>query len=151
VWQQIGNGGRDLGAALFDIRAASGGVTSVATHCPSRALATEIACIGTPALGREIRLELSRLGGTPLLMIGLPMNPLPLCTTLASACSLGVAQPAPVILPASSLTLRIPCEPQLVGATAAAQGLDLVAGLGCPAALFGIPFRTTDTLHITVQ
>ncbi|MBK9385696.1 MAG: hypothetical protein IPN34_12875 [Planctomycetes bacterium] len=151
VWQQIGNGGRDLGAAHFDIRATSGGVSSVATQCPSRTLGTDIACIGTPALGRTIRLELSSVAGTPLLMVGLPMTPVPLCTTFAATCSLGVAQPAAVVLPAAGLSLVIPCEPQLVGATAAAQGLDLGAGLGCPTAVFGLAFRTTDTLHITVQ
>ncbi|MBK9385698.1 MAG: hypothetical protein IPN34_12885 [Planctomycetes bacterium] len=151
VWQQIGNGGRDLGGALVDIRATSGGVTTLDTSCPNRVLRTTLGTNDVPALGRRITLAMSNVQGAPLMLFGFPSTPLALCTNSTSTCSLGVAMPALVVLPFGNVNLTIPCDALLVGGTVAAQGLDIGAGLGCPTSLFGVPFRTTETLLITVQ
>ncbi|MBL8898724.1 MAG: hypothetical protein JNM84_13890 [Planctomycetes bacterium] len=151
VWQQIGNGGRDISGALIDIRATSGGITTLDTSCPNRTLRTTLGTNDVPALGRSFSLAMSNVQGAPLLLFGLPTTPLPLCTNATSTCSLGVALPALVVLPFGSVNLTIPCDALLVGGTVAVQGIDVGAGLGCPTALFGVPFRTTETLLITVQ
>jgi hypothetical protein len=151
VWQQIGNGGRDISGALIDIRGTSGGITMLDTSCPNRALRTTLGTNDVPALGRRITLAMNNVQGAPLLLFGLPTTPLPLCTNATSTCSLGVALPALVVLPFGSASVTIPCDALLVGGTVAVQGIDIGAGLGCPTAAFGVPLRTTETLLITVQ
>lgn len=151
VWQQIGNGGRDLGGSLVDVRTTSGGIRTLDTSCPDRLLRTTLGTGDVPGLGRNLELAMSNVQGVPLLLIGLPSAPLSLCTSFTGTCSLGVALPTIAALPASGARVRIPCDALLLGGTVAAQGIDLGAGFGCPAALFGVAFRTTETLLITVQ
>lgn len=152
VWQQIGTGGlRDVHGARFDVRATAGGFSTIGTHCPSRS-ATTIDTSGTPALGRTFTVSLGNVTGVPLIFVGGTVaTPLPLCTAPLSTCRLGVRLPAALTLSASSVTLRVPCDINLIGGDVAFQGVDVTAGGGCAASLFGVAFRTTDTVVARLQ
>jgi hypothetical protein len=152
VWQQVGNG-RDLRGVEFDLRAATGGVTRINTHCPTTAGAfTTIDSVGTPALGRTITLQLGSVVALPFIIAGV-QTPIPvaLCPTSLSSCRRGVQLPTLVAQFGSSLAVSIPCAVGLVGFPLAFQGIDLGATNGCSAATFGVPFRVTDTLVVRIQ
>ncbi|HEX5053907.1 MAG TPA: hypothetical protein VFZ65_19165 [Planctomycetota bacterium] len=154
VWQQIGNGGRDLEGVLFDLRAATGGVTRVLTHCPGAAAPafTTIDPVGTPALGRTFSIALGNVAALPFVLAGLELpTPFTLCPTTPGLCRLGVQFPAIVAQFGPGLSVSVPCDIDLVGSAFAFQGVDLGAAGGCGSALLGLPFRVTDTLVVRIQ
>jgi len=154
VWQQIGNGGRDLLGVVFDLRATTGGVTRVLTHCPNHVASafTTIDAVGTPALGRTFSIELGNAAGLPFVIAGVSLpTPLTLCATTLGSCRQGVQLPAMVTQFGASLVVAVPCDIGLVGLPLAFQGIDVGAGGGCGNALFGVAFRVTDTLVVRLM
>jgi hypothetical protein len=140
----------DLFAALVDGLHAGGGVTTVPTGCgrPAPRLATT--GVPTPGGGVSFAITSSALGSSPFLLLGLPTaTPLPLCS---AGCALGMS-PALVTLAGAQHAVPIPCEPALLLAQLAAQGVELNTGAlsACGPPQFGITFRTTDTAIVTVR
>lgn len=47
--------------------------------------------------------------------------------------------------------MTVPGDAGIIGARSATQGLDLNTLDGCPASLFGVSFRVTETVHVFVR
>jgi hypothetical protein len=145
VWQEDVGTHFDVRAAFYDGRRASGGVSIVQTSCGR--VQTTIRSVGQPVIGHRFEVELSNVGGLPVIAIGLPSAPATLCSALPTPCQLGVS-PIFVTVQAPRFSALVPCDPFLAGASMAFQGIDLNASTGCT---FGVPLRTTDTVVATFQ
>ncbi len=141
----------DIRAALYS-NLGAGGVTVAPTGCGSPEPVL-LANGTTPAIASTFQFVVSG-ANNPLLVVGVPTN-LSLCPG-QGGCKLG-ATPL-LMLPiagVSLLDIAIPCDPNLLGFTAALQIVDLVAP-GATGALCGPPkysqkFRTSDTTNLTFQ
>ncbi|MEZ5966780.1 MAG: hypothetical protein R3F56_23275 [Planctomycetota bacterium] len=97
---------------------------------------------GVPSLGAPITLSLSGAAPAHAIFVGAPLPaPLPLCP----GCSLGFDPATSVGIPLDPVELVIPCEPGLLGARIAFQGIDFTAG-GCSAG-----YRLSNTVVATVD
>jgi hypothetical protein len=128
-----GAAGDQIRAQVYDGMTTGGGFTFIATACGGLTLTAG----GTPALGS--RIVLTAGGGATGILFGAPQSPpLPVCST----CRLGVRDY--IGLPAQ-LTLGIPCNVFLIGATFACQGYTISGG-----PCFGV-IGLSDTLLVQVR
>lgn len=139
-----------LAAVRYDGREPGDMFTSVATQCGSP-FAPLIGADGFAVLGGRFRVALARTVGAPLLLVSSPEPvPVPICAP-NPACLLGVRLPAVLNIPGTLVDLDVPCDANLLGATLAFQGLDVGGPGGCPASVFGVDMRLTDTVLATVR
>ena len=123
----------------YDGRQAGDGFAVRSTGCN----ALGIAATGRPFLGDSATFVVSNLGADlPGFVFG---NPAPASALFCSFCSLGVDPNGLALVLGSALTVPIPPQPSLVGATFAVQGLGLGSG-PCIAAL-----RFSNTIDLTVR
>jgi hypothetical protein len=121
----------------------AGSFVPVPTGCG----ATTLTAAGTPRVGGFVGFTLGGVGGAPVMWIGLPFGPLPLCGP--ATCALGAS--LLVVLPGvTSVTGAIPCDPSLVGGVLAVQGADVFGLGGCGLVPFGVPFTTSNTIVMTI-
>ena len=124
--------------------------TAVSTQCGAP-FAPLIGGTGSTALGATFTVALARTVGAPLLFVSLAEPaPLPLCAPNPN-CRLGVQLPAALSIPGTRVDLPVPCDANLLGSTLACQGIDVTGPGGCPATVFGIDFRMTDTVLATIR
>jgi hypothetical protein len=120
---------------------AAGGFAIVATGCgPGPGFAPS----GTPGIGGTVSFGLVGVVGVPVLWLGAPIPPVPLCPGCSLGASLGIVFAAP------GIAATIPCDPALAGAVIALQGADLFAAGGCPATVIGVPFTVSNTIVMTI-
>lgn len=102
--------------------APAGGITKLGGGCASATLTVD----GAPAAGGYFHAEFVGLTGTPAIAIGAtdPNTPL--------GCSCFLRSSAEVILFAQQLTVTIPSDQALVGATVFVQGADIQTSGSCP-------------------
>jgi hypothetical protein len=123
--------------AVYEGRGGFGTWIAVPTGC-----GLGLGSSGVPSLGAPITLAMSGAAPARALFIGAPLaTPIPLC----SGCSLGFDPGVSVGVPVDTLEMVIPCEPGLLGARVAFQGIDFAAG-GCPAG-----YRLSNTLVATID
>lgn len=140
----------NLSATRYDGRVPGAMFTPVATQCGAP-FAPLIGADGLAVLGGSFRVGLARTVGTPLLMVSTPEpTPVAPCTP-NPGCRLGVRLPAVLTVPGAAIDLAVPCDGNLLGATLSFQGLDVGGPGGCPANVFGVDLRFTDTLLATVR
>ncbi len=122
-------------SAMYDARAAVGGVTSLATGCQNLGLSF----VGQPILGQPVSVTLVNPGAHPLIVVGAPIWPMALC----GGCSLGVdIFNNPLVFQVPSVSVVVPGDGALVGATVAIQGADGIGACG---------YRVTDTVWVTIM
>jgi hypothetical protein len=121
-------------------------VTVVPTHCGRTRLG--IAATEPPAVGHPFAVDLVGFSGAPVLLVGAPTTPLPLCVAVPNPCALGVS---PIVLNilGTRFATTVPCQSGLVNGALAFQGVDVNVLGGCSFA--GVPLRTTDTLVVRFQ
>jgi hypothetical protein len=137
--------GTGLQGFLFHGTTRLGGVTRVPTGCGL--IATDIQAQNEPALGARFRVRVDPLApANTVIAIGGATRPLALCR----GCSLGVF-PIVLTVPGIALDLPIACDPALLGAEIAIQGIVVVNLGGCAPPNFPVPLVTTDTLHVVVR
>jgi hypothetical protein len=103
---------------------------------------------GTPALSLPLDVSFNGTNGTPVILFGLPQAPLPLCVGGFGTCQLLVSMI--LVVPGTSFSLKIPCDPLLIGGKVGLQGIDVLSTGGCPASAFGFDFRMSDMLEVTI-
>lgn len=116
----------------------NGTYTNVSAGCGG----TTLAGTGTPDIGGSIQLDMTPVAGSPVIALGTTAVGLPICP---AGCILGHNLDLG-LLPGSSLSGPIPCDPLLVGAAFYAQGIDVGATGGCTAPAF----QTSDTILVTI-
>ena len=141
---RVGGYAGRMGTFEIDILRTSGSGTfqNVTAGCGTPVLQTS----GNPDLGTTFTFSIELGTGTPLLWFGSAFLNAALCP--GSTCVLGTE--LGLVLPLSSVTGTLPCDPALIGASFYTQAADLGAPLGCPASTFGVPFAMTNTIRTTV-
>ena len=130
-----------ISGALYSGATAGGGFNTRATACGGVSLSFANGS-QIPAPGRTIQFDVSG-GGPSLIVVGTPSS-IPLCAP--APCTLGAT--LMVVIPGPTLTLSIPCQANLVGATIAVQGAAVGVVGGCNA--FG-QLGTSNTVDVTVR
>jgi hypothetical protein len=145
-----GTANDDLGWYIDDVRvfqsvpAGGGSFVPSPTGCGT----TNLAATGMPVIGGTVTYSLNGLVGFPLLWIGIGgAGPTPLCPP--ASCSLGA--PLFFVFALPSITLSVPCDPAIIGASVLTQGADIGAPGGCSAGSPApIPVTVTDTVATTI-
>ena len=135
-------------AALLDGLQAGGGVARVRTGCGGIRFEPDITSSPDAILGANFSVTITVGANIPLILIGSPTTPLPLC---AAGCALGVA-PIVLTVAAATTTITAPCAPNLLGAILAFQGAEVILAnttSACGPPQYGVSFRTTDTIVAT--
>ncbi len=146
AWQQVGSSSSNVLGALYDGVQPGSSVEVVDTHCG--ALQISFTAENTPALGATVRLRAANIqAANQVTLLGLPTPPITLCS---AGCKLGVF-PILLTVPGTSLDLRIPEDPSVLGARVAAENVLVLNLGGCTTANFVLPLVTTDTLVLTVR
>jgi hypothetical protein len=101
---------------------------------------------GLPAIGETMVIDLVGAVGIPVLVLGPPVAPLPMC----AGCSLGIDPGALSLIVSPSWVLTVPQNIGLLGFQFGAQGLDLFAPGGCPSSVIGFDFTLTDEVIVTI-
>ncbi|MCB9892424.1 MAG: hypothetical protein H6833_12295 [Planctomycetes bacterium] len=113
----------------------------------------DIESTAPPALGAHFTVTTDPIQPTnQLVLFGLlPPQLIPLCTATGTGgvCTLGVL-PILVSQPGNTLTVPIPCDPLVLGARVAFQGVYVINFGGCPANVLGVPLYVSDTLIVTI-
>ncbi len=139
-----------LSATRYDGRQPGDMFTTVTTRCGAP-FAPLVGAQGYSVLGGSFAVELARTVGSPLLLVGLrEPTPLPLCGP-NPACQLGVRLPALLTVLGLRVDVNVPCDANLLGGEVAFQGVDVLGPGGCPASVFGVDFRLSDTVVATVR
>lgn len=150
VWQEDVGTRYEIRGAFYEGRQAGSTVATVATGCGAHGIRTGIGIDQVPAAGHDFTIALSNVAGLPLLLAGPPAAaPVTLCGGVPP-CQQGITTILASVF-APSLNVVLPGDPAFVGFPIAFQGADLGVAGGCTAALFGVPFRTTDTLVVTIR
>lgn len=149
VWQENLGSRFEIRGAFYEGRQNGPTVATLTTRCGSHGL-TGIQVERMPAIGHTFDVTLSTVVGLPLLLIGPPATPVPLCSTPLGTCQQGITSILTSVF-TPRLGVALPCEVSLVGVSLAFQGVDVGAPGGCGAGLFGVPFRVTDTVVVTVR
>lgn len=149
VWQERVGGVFHVRGSFHAARRTAGGVSVVRTGCGAPGFTTGIRATGSPVLGHDLTVELFDVAGTPAINVGLATPPIQLCAG-NPPCQLGVATVFATIS-GSSFRVLVPCDRQLIGASLAFQGIDVLAPFGCGIRDFGVPLRVTNTLVATFQ
>ncbi len=100
---------------------------------------------GLPVIGGTVTYTLSGTTGIPVIWLGPPTS-VPLCPP--APCALGAAPG--VLVPGTTLSGAIPCQPTLMGSVFSVQGGDIGAAGGCGPAAIGIPFAVTHAIDTTI-
>ncbi len=130
------------GTNLLLVPHGSGSFTPVPTGCGAVTLTPG----GSPSLGGTVTMTLGGVTGIPLMWIGAPIAPAPLCPP--APCALGAS--LTVLLPVGGFAAGIPCDPAIIGAVLAVQGADVLGAGGCGVVPFGIPFSVSSTVLVTI-
>ncbi len=130
------------GTNLILVPHGSGSFTPVPTGCGAVTLTPG----GSPELGGTVTMTLGGVTGIPLMWIGAPMAPAPLCPP--APCALGAS--LTILLPVGSFSATIPCDPTLIGGVLAVQGADVLGAGGCGVVPFGVPFSVSSTVVVTI-
>jgi hypothetical protein len=150
VWQEDIGPRFEIHGAIYEGQQPETTIATIATGCGADGIETGIGIDQVPAVGHRFTVALSNVACFPLLIAGpLAAAPVTLCGGV-SPCQQGILTIVTSLF-APSLRIDLPCEPLLVGDRIAFQGADLGAGGGCSSALFGVPFRTTDRLAVTIR
>lgn len=147
VWHELTSAGDfDVRAAFYEGRSPTGGVTVVPTHCGRTRI--DIVATQPPTVGHPFAVDLVGFSGAPVLLVGAPTTPIPLCVAVPNPCALGVS---PIVLNilGTRFATTVPCQSGLVNGALAFQGVDVNVIGGCSFA--GAPLRTTDTLVVSFQ
>ncbi len=97
---------------------------------------------GSPVTGGTVSFTLTGFNGFPFLWTGQP-TAIPLCPS--APCVLGAS--FAVVVVGSTFGAAIPCDPSLIGGTAAVQGADVMAPGGCSTPF---PFLVSHTVDVTI-
>jgi len=150
VWQEDVGPRFEVRGAFYEGREPGSTVTTGNTGCGVHGLETQIGIDQVPAVGHDFTVSLTNVVGVPLLIVGPPAaTPVTLCGGL-NPCRQGITNILTSLF-VPSLHIVLPGDPSFVGLALAFQGADLGAGGGCNAGVFGVPFRTTDTLTVTFR
>ncbi|MCI0589354.1 MAG: hypothetical protein L0323_21265 [Planctomycetes bacterium] len=130
------------GTSLIFVPHGTGSFTPVPTGCGVVTLTPG----GSPEIGGSVSMTLGGVTGIPVLWIGAPIAPAPLCPP--ASCSLGAS--LTILLPVGSFVAAIPCDPALIGGVLAVQGADVLGAGGCGVVPFGVPFSVSSTVVVTI-
>ncbi|HKB15192.1 MAG TPA: hypothetical protein VKF62_03960, partial [Planctomycetota bacterium] len=130
------------GTNLVLVPHGSGTFTPVPTGCG----ALTISAGGSPEVGGTVNFSLGGGTGIPLMWVGVPMAPVPLCPP--AACALGAS--LTIVLPLGAFAAQIPCVSYYIGQTLAVQGADVLGAGGCGLVPFGVPFSVSNTVVVTI-
>lgn len=101
---------------------------------------------GRPALGESFYLHLLNEQGFPVLILGSPVAPQPLC----SGCDLGIDPTTAILLAQTIWATIVPPDVALLGASFGAQGIDVFAPGGCGPSLLGVDFTLSNEIVVTI-
>jgi len=134
-------GANETGSFTLHVRCGGSFTTVGATACGGLDLTPS----GAPVVGGFVQYTLS--SGSPFrwLWVGLPVY-VPLCP---AGCALGASTDF-FLMQGPVLSIHIPCDPALAGATVSVQGVELFVGGCLPGAPAGVAFRSSPTIDTTI-